>query len=348
MKRFYFTLLTALTVLNSLSQNVGFGTTTPGAPIHVFSSSVDELIRAQGNNPYLGFRNLAGSLRTYVQGYGDDLLVGTAFGNPTGRIMFYNNNVTNMTILPNGNVGIGTITPGAPLSFPNTVGNKISLWRSGPNNDFGIGINSGVMQFYTAGMDKIAFGWGNSNAGAFIETLAVHTGTGMLAYPNALGNKISFWRAGPNNDYGIGINSGVMQFYTAGMDKIAFGWGNANAFTETITFFTGSGQMGLGTANLGSYKLSVNGNIRTKEVTVETGWADYVFDHNYKMRTIDELEIFIRENKHLPNIPSAAEIEANGLQVGNIQKRMMEKIEEMVLYIIQLKKEIDQLKTSKN
>src|SRR6185503_2965111 len=120
---------------------------------------------------------------------------------------------------------------------------------------------------------------------------------GMLAYPNVLGNKISFWRNGPNNDFGIGINSGVMQFYTAGVVKIAFGWGNANAFTETITFFTGSGQMGLGTTNLGSYKLSVNGNIRTKEVVVETGWADYVLEKSYKLMPIPELEEFIGRHR---------------------------------------------------
>ena len=332
-------------IFNNNTGNVGIGISNPQTPLHIYNTTASEFVRLEGNNPYVGFRPSGGTLKTYVQGYGDDLLVGTAFGNPTGRIMFYNNNVTNMTILPNGNVGIGTITPTSPLSFSNALGNKISLWSSGPNNDFGIGINSGVMQFYTAGMDKIAFGWGNANS--YTETVAIHTGTGMLAYPNVLGNKISFWRNGPNNDFGIGINSGVMQFYTAGMDKIAFGWGNANAFTETITFFTGSGQMGLGTTNLGSYKLSVNGNIRTKEVVVETGWADYVFEKSYKLMPIPELEEFIGRHRHLPNIPSAKEVEEKGLSLGDTQKKMMEKIEELALYIIELKKEIELLKENK-
>lgn len=243
------------------------------------------------------------------------------------------------------NVGIGTTTPTSPLSYPNVLGNKISFWNGGPNNDFGIGINTGVMQLYTAGMDKIAFGWGNAKA--FNETISIHTGSGMLAYPNVLGNKISFWRAGPNNDYGIGINTGVMQFYTAGTDKMSWGWGNANAFNETMTFYTGSGQLGIGTANLGTYRLTVNGNIRSKEVVVETGWADYVFDKNYSLRSLEEVEKFIQLNKHLPNIPSQKEIEENGLHLGDIQKAMMEKIEELTLYVIDLKKEIVELKKAK-
>ena len=333
-------------IFNNNIGNVGIGASNPQTPLHIYNASADEFIRLEGNNPYLGFRPTGGSLKTYVQGYGDDLLVGTAFGNPTGRIMFYNNNVTNMTILPNGNVGIGTITPGAPLSFPNLVGNKISFWRNDATHDFGIGINSGVMQLYTAGQDKIAFGWGNANA--FTETVAIHSGTGLLIYPNLLGNKISFWRNGPNNDFGIGINSGVMQLYTAGQDKIAFGWGNANSFIERISFYTGTGQVGINTTNVAGYQLAVNGNVRAKEVVVETGWADYVFEKNYKRPSLTELETFIQLNKHLPNIPTAKEIEEKGLHVGDVQKRMMEKIEELTLYIIELKKEIDTLRSATN
>jgi hypothetical protein len=96
-----------------------------------------------------------------------------------------------------------------------------------------------------------------------------------------------------------------------------------------------------------TYKLEVNGTARTKEVIVETGWADYVFENDYKLKSIDELEAFVKENKHLPNIPKASEIESKGLKVGETNKAMMEKIEELTLYIIQLKKEIDILK-SKN
>jgi hypothetical protein len=104
-----------------------------------------------------------------------------------------------------------------------------------------------------------------------------------------------------------------------------------------------SGNVGIGTSNP-AYKLSVNGTIQSKELIVESGWADYVFDKNYKLLTLDEVETFIKQNNHLPNIPSAKEIEEKGLHLGDTQRRMMEKIEELTLYVIELKKEIEQLK----
>lgn len=127
----------------------------------------------------------------------------------------------------------------------------------------------------------------------------------------------------------------------------------SNAFPSTMSEqnlklnpFGGNVGIGTGTTAL-TYKLEVNGTARTKEVIVETGWADYVFEEDYKLKSIDELEVFVKENKHLPNIPKASEIETNGLKVGETNKAMMEKIEELALYIIQLKKEIDVLKSKK-
>ena len=72
-----------------------------------------------------------------------------------------------------------------------------------------------------------------------------------------------------------------------------------------------------------------------------------VFEKNYKLKSIEELDSYIKEHKHLPHVPPASDIENNGLKIGETNKAMMEKIEELTLYIIQLKKEIDQLKNSK-
>ena len=109
----------------------------------------------------------------------------------------------------------------------------------------------------------------------------------------------------------------------------------------------GGGNVGIGT-NVLAYKLNVNGSVRSKEVVVETGWADYVFDKKYKRLPLAEVEKYIAENNHLPNVPSAEEIQTNGLKVGEMQTKMMEKIEELTLYVIELKKEIELLKTKNN
>ena len=95
------------------------------------------------------------------------------------------------------------------------------------------------------------------------------------------------------------------------------------------------------------YALSVNGKIACEEVLVEdmASWPDYVFNNDYRLNTLNELEQSILKNKHLPGIPSAAEIEQNGLHLGDMQKKMLEKIEELTLYIIQQNKKIEGLQS---
>ena len=101
-----------------------------------------------------------------------------------------------------------------------------------------------------------------------------------------------------------------------------------------------TGNVGIGTTNPGSWKLAVNGNLRAKEVKVETGWADYVFSDDYKLPTLQEVEAHILENGHLINIPSAEDVAANGVLLGEINKLLLEKIEELTLYTIQQEKQL--------
>lgn len=93
------------------------------------------------------------------------------------------------------------------------------------------------------------------------------------------------------------------------------------------------------------YSLSVNGKIACEEVLVEDmiNWPDYVFAEDYKLMSLAELEKSIEQNNHLPGLPSAAEIEENGLSLGDMQKRMIEKIEELTLYTIEQGKMISEL-----
>lgn len=117
------------------------------------------------------------------------------------------------------------------------------------------------------------------------------------------------------------------------------------SYVPALTIKGTNNNVGIGTTSPNE-KLSVNGNIRSKEVVVElANWPDYVFEKSYELKPLAEVEDFIKVNNHLPNIPSANEIEINGLKVGDVQKRMMEKIEELTLYVIELKKEIELLKT---
>jgi hypothetical protein len=91
--------------------------------------------------------------------------------------------------------------------------------------------------------------------------------------------------------------------------------------------------------------LRMDGEVRAKLVRVVTDvWADYVFKEGYKLLTLPEVEKYIEEKKHLPNVPSEEDILRQGLNVGDMQKIQMEKIEEITLYLVQMKKEIIELK----
>jgi hypothetical protein len=112
-----------------------------------------------------------------------------------------------------------------------------------------------------------------------------------------------------------------------------------NGATGTVNLTVNSiGNVGIGTTNP-TYKLSVNGTIQAKEIRVETGWADYVFAPGFTLRPLSEVETYINQNQHLPDVTSAAEIQKDGLQVGKQMTEMMQKIEELTLYVIDLKKE---------
>ncbi|MBN4066157.1 hypothetical protein JYT51_02385 [Candidatus Amoebophilus asiaticus] len=104
-----------------------------------------------------------------------------------------------------------------------------------------------------------------------------------------------------------------------------------------------NGDVGIGTTNPNGWKLAVNGKIRAKEIKVETGWSDYVFDDDYHLTPLEDVDDFIEANNHLPGFPSEKEIEEKEIGVGELMRLQQEKIEELTLYLIAQNKKIKEL-----
>ncbi|MCW8311110.1 hypothetical protein K7A41_07740 [Sphingobacterium sp. InxBP1] len=125
-----------------------------------------------------------------------------------------------------------------------------------------------------------------------------------------------------------------------------------NGFKGEITFpegkWTSQGYLGIGTATP-KERLSVHGNIRAQEIKVETAnWPDYVFSEDYQLPSLKETAQFIQENKHLPGVPKAEEIQENGLSLGEMNKILLQKIEELTLHMIDKDKRIEALEKRLN
>lgn len=89
------------------------------------------------------------------------------------------------------------------------------------------------------------------------------------------------------------------------------------------------GKVGIGTETFGTERLAVNGNIRAREIKVEaTNWPDYVFQKDYKISSLSDLDCYIQANQHLSGIPSAQEAEKNGIELGEMNKLLLQKIED--------------------
>lgn len=101
--------------------------------------------------------------------------------------------------------------------------------------------------------------------------------------------------------------------------------------------FVENGSLAIGTSSFGSHKLAVEGSIGAREIKVEAnGWSDFVFEDDYDLRTLEEVENYISKNKHLPGIPSDAEVTENGINLGKMNAKLLEKIEELTLYVIDM------------
>ena len=104
------------------------------------------------------------------------------------------------------------------------------------------------------------------------------------------------------------------------------------------------GNVGIGTTSLLTARLAVNGLVRAKEIKVETaGWPDYVFREDYALPSLDSVAHYIRDRGHLPEIPKASEVEQDGVALGEMNRLLLKKIEELTLYLIENKDKVREL-----
>lgn len=287
----------------------------------------------------------------------------------------------NVTLGGNLNFTTGTqsIQFGVPGATPNSM---MYMFPSGTTNtprmlvshspsfpDWGLQYvdTSDQFNFLGAGSSRLAINLstGNIGIGTAAPTAKLH-----VAGSETLGGNLTFTTGNQSIQF---ANPGttpapMMKMFASGTTNparmvIAHSssyptWGLQYADTIDQFDFVGAGAsrmaINLSNGNVGIgvpapvYRLEVCGTIRAKEVRVETGWCDYVFEKDYKLKTLEELDQYLNANKHLPGIAPASEVEKDGLKVGEMNKAMMEKIEELTLYVIQLSKENKKLQDQIN
>ena len=130
------------------------------------------------------------------------------------------------------------------------------------------------------------------------------------------------------------LSNGPHTWLNAPGGNIQFVTGNAGRMTVSY-----NGNVGIGTGNP-QYLLSVNGQIGAKDVIVtNSGWSDYVFEPGYRLRPLSELSVYIHAHHHLPDIPSEAEVKEKGVSMAEMQTKLLAKIEELTLHMIQQDKD---------
>ena len=287
------------------------------------------------------------------------------------------NSSTRMTITSSGNVGIGTSSPNSRLtvtgngsgliSMGDLLGSgsyaAISLNGSAASTDYNLTSSpidqrlvlnrpaGNAMTFAIAGtttqMNLTSTGYlgiGTSSPTNYLEVKGYGNSTIKVGNVYTLCCDYSgITMNGSTSSYDYNILSGPIDqnLYINRPTGSAIRFGEGALNLDMI--ITTGGNVGIGTGTP-SYKLDVCGTVRAKEVRVATGWCDYVFDENYKLMSLSELEQYLKTFKHLPDVAPASEVESDGgLPVGDMMSSMIKKIEELTLYTIEQDKQIRQL-----
>jgi hypothetical protein len=198
----------------------------------------------------------------------------------------------------NSNVGIGTANP---VSNNGGVGRVLDVSASGATNSVVV-LESG--------------GTSGSSTGGILEA----RNTSATSGDPRLGEL--YWVRGAD------VTPGRLSSY---FDL----WMNNDGSLFSALRVMPNGNVGIGTTNP-QYKLAVNGNIGAQDIIVtNTGWSDYVFQPGYRLRPLREIGAFIQANHHLPDIPSESEVKEKGVSLGDMQVKLLAKVEELTLHMIQ-------------
>lgn len=241
--------------------------------------------------------------------------------------------------------GSSNMAIGSTSLYDNTTGSdNVSIGRASlrkntaGNNNLAIGTFS--LYNNLTGSNNVAIGWGTGENSVGSNNILI----GYQAGRSELGsNKLYISNSSSANplikgefdNKNLKINLGSTKSTTVG-------------FLAVGNFETAFPMPGSLNSTANSYRLIVQDGIITEKVKValktSADWADYVFEPSYQLMSLDKVEAFVKENKHLPNVPSAEDMSKNGLDVTQTSAKLMEKIEELTLYLIELNKEVKALK----
>ncbi|HVI46680.1 MAG TPA: hypothetical protein VM802_17510 [Chitinophaga sp.] len=272
-----------------------------------------------------------------------------------------------LTISSLGNVGIGNSNPLTLLhttAFNNTNNTSAFIWgqywgvamsvadtlpsryafsvSSHQNSDGQPASAKGIRSLlYVRADGNVGIGLTSPAAGLHVAKVAIlENGERAAAI---LGNTYLDWTYfGASTGGKIrGSNEGYLALETnsKGSDKNIY---MNTSSAGNVIMATGGGNVCIGTARSNGYKLAVEGTIGARKIKVEqVAWADYVFHPEYKLPTLQSVEDYITAHKHLPDIPSDKEVKENGLDLGDMNKRLLQKVEELTLYLISQDKKLE-------